>query len=64
MSWRNVQTPLYFGYKHQVHARRIVLFEQQKLPPQSKSLTWASIEGDCEENRLWVVEPVEIQKEF
>ena len=64
MSWRNVEIPLDVGYKHQVHTRRIVAVEQQKLPPQSESLIWARMEGDCEENRLWVFEPAEIQTEL
>ena len=38
MSWRNVEIPLDVGYTHQVHTRRIVAVEQQKLPPQSESL--------------------------
>ena len=40
--------PLDAGSQQQVHARRIVAIEQQKLPPQSESLIWARIEGDCE----------------
>ena len=49
MSWRNMEIPLYVGYKHQAHTRRIFAIDQQKLPPQSESLIWAYIEGDCEE---------------
>ena len=64
MCWRNVEIPLDFGYQHQVHARRIVAIEQQNIPPQSESLIWAHMEGDCEENRLWVVEPTEIQTDL
>ena len=52
MSWRNVEIPLDVGYKHLLHARRRIAVEQQKLPPQSESLMWVRIEGDCEENRF------------
>ena len=34
MSWRNAEIPLDVGYQHQVHSRRIVDVNQQKLPPQ------------------------------
>ena len=64
MSWRNVEIPLDVGYKHQVHARRIVAIDQLKLPPQSESLICARIEEDCEELSLWVVEPLEIQMDL
>ena len=47
-----------------MHNRRIVALEQQKVLPQSESLIWASMEGDCEENRLWFVEPAEIQTDL
>ena len=64
MCWRNVEIPLDVGYQHQVHARRKVAVEQQKLPNQCESLIWARTEGDCEENRLWVVESAEIQTDL
>ena len=64
MTWRNVEILRDVGYKYQEHARRIVAVKQHKLPPQSESLMWASMKGYCEENRLWVVEPAEIQKEL
>ena len=38
--------------------------EQQKLPPQSESLIWARMEGDCVENHLWVVEPAELRSDL
>ena len=44
MSWRNVKTLLDAGYKNQVHARRKVAVEQQKLSLQSKSLIWVHID--------------------
>ena len=52
--------PLDVGYKNQVHARRLIAAEQQKLLLQSETLICAHVEGDCEEYRLWVVEPAEI----
>ena len=64
MSWRNLEIPVDVGYKYQVNARRLVAAEQQKLPPQSESLIWALMEGDCDANRLRIVEPVEIQWEL
>ena len=59
-----MEIPLEVGYKHQEYARRIVAIGQQKLPPQSESLIWTRIDGDCEETRLWVVEPAEIQTDL
>ncbi|XP_046807747.1 uncharacterized protein LOC124420072 [Lucilia cuprina] len=35
--------------------------EHQKSPPQSEVLLWARLEGDCEDNSLWVVEPAKIK---
>ena len=64
MSWQNVEIPLNVGYKHQVHARRIVAVKQQKLPLQRESLVWAREERDCVENRLWVAEQSEIQMDL
>ena len=52
MSWPNVEIHLDVGYQNQVHTRKVVAVEQQKLPPQSESLIWARMEKDCEENRL------------
>ena len=31
-------------YNHEVHVRRLVAVEQQKLPPQSESLLWVRVE--------------------
>ena len=58
---RNVDIPLDVWYKHQVHARRLVAVEEQKLPPLNESLKWVRVERDCEKNRLWKVAPAEIQ---
>ena len=56
--------PLGVEYMDQVHARSIIAVKQPKLPPQIESFIWARIEGDCEENRLWVVEPAEIDADL
>lgn len=63
MTWRNVEIALDVGYDNQTHVRRLVAVGHQKLSPQAETLVWARMEGDCEDNRLWVVEPSEIKND-
>lgn len=64
MTWRNVEIQLDVGYKSKAQVRKIVADEHGRIPPRSEALIWARIEGDCVDNRLWVVEPAEIKKEL
>lgn len=61
MIWRNVEIPLNVGYESKAELRKLVTIASQKLPPQSETLIWAQIKGDCADNSLWVIESTEIR---
>ena len=56
LTCRNVEILLSTG-DEPFQIRNVTVSHHQQVPPKSEAVLWASVEGNCEAGKLWVVEP-------
>uniref|UniRef100_A0A1A9ZHR1 Peptidase A2 domain-containing protein n=1 Tax=Glossina pallidipes TaxID=7398 RepID=A0A1A9ZHR1_GLOPL len=57
LQYANVTLPLTVGYDIQAEVLQVIVQRQQKIPPKSEGIMWATATIEIKLSKIWVVEP-------
>uniref|UniRef100_A0A1A9UGG1 CCHC-type domain-containing protein n=1 Tax=Glossina austeni TaxID=7395 RepID=A0A1A9UGG1_GLOAU len=57
LQYANVTVPLTVGYDRQAEVLQVVVQRQQKIPPKSEAIVWATATQEIRLSKIWVVAP-------
>ena len=57
---QNMEMPINTGYVTNVESKRVIVDDNQSIPPKSEAIVWAKVNGGGGTEELWIVEPTKI----
>ncbi|XP_049316980.1 uncharacterized protein LOC125779752 [Bactrocera dorsalis] len=57
---QNMEMPINTGYVTNVESKRVIVDDNQSIPPKSEAIVWAKVNAGGGTEELWIVEPTKI----